>query len=344
MPIPPLLDELLRAHGPSGHEHLAFDAVRAAVDGIAEVETDTVGNLLATRRGRGGGPLLALFAHLDVIGLAVAHIPEDGLLPVHTLGRWRAGAGYGHRVEIMTRQGVVHGVIATRSKEDEKKDWSDLYVDIGARDGDDARTLVEPGDPIVVAAPPLELANGRVASRNLDNRACVYIALEVLRRLADEPEPIAADVAVVAGAQEELGRPGAGAVARALQPTVGLALDVTYATDVPADDPNTGGDHRLGGGPAIFRGPAVNPRVLDLLVETAEAEGIAYTVETGMHTYTDADETHLAGSGIPTGLVSVPLRNMHSPIEIVDLADLEACVALVTAFARRLDSGLDLRR
>jgi putative aminopeptidase FrvX len=344
MPTPALLDELLRAHGPSGHEHLAFEVVRAAVDGIAEVETDAVGNLTATRRGRGGGPLLALFAHLDVVGLAVAHIPDDGLLPVHTLGRWRASVGYGQRVEIMTRQGAVHGVVAARSKEDEKKEWSDLYVDIGARDGDDARRLVGPGDPIVVAAPPLELANSRVASRNLDNRACVYVALEVLRRLAEEPEPIAADVVVVAGAQEELGRPGAGAVARALTPTVGLVLDVTYATDVPADDPSTGGDHRLGGGPAIFRGPAVHPRLLDLLVETAEAEGIAYTVETGMHTYTDADETHLAGAGVPTALVSVPLRNMHSPIEIVDLADVEACIALVAAFAGRLDAGLDLRR
>jgi len=344
MPIPALLDDLLRAHGPSGHEHLAFDVVRGAVEGIAEVETDTVGNVVAIRRGRGGGPLLALFAHLDVVGLAVAHIPDDGLLPVHTLGRWRAGVGYGQRVEVMTRGGVVYGVIAARSKEDEKHEWSGLYVDIGASDGDDATTRVAPGDPIVVAAPPLELANGRIAARSLDNRACVYIALEALCRLADEPEPLAADVAVVAGAQEELGRPGAGAAARALNPTVGLALDVTYATDVPADDPNVGGDHRLGGGPAIFRGPAVNPRVLDLLVETAEAEGIAYTVETGMHTHTDADETHLVGAGIATGLVSVPLRNMHSPIEIVDLADVEACINLVTAFARRLDSGLDLRR
>jgi putative aminopeptidase FrvX len=341
MPIPALLDELLRAHGPSGHEHLAFDVVRAAVEGVAEVETDTVGNLTATRPGRGDGPLLALFAHLDVVGLAVAHIPDDGLLSVHTLGRWRASVGYGQRVEIRTRHGVVPGVVAARSKEDEKKDWSDLYVDIAARDGDDARGLVSPGDPIVVSAPPFELANGRIASRSLDNRACVYIALEVLRRLAEEPEPIAADVAVVAGAHEELGKPGAGVVARALAPTIGIVLDVTYATDVPGDDPSTGGDHRLGGGPALFRGPAVNPRVLDLLVETAEEEGIAHTVEAGMHTYTDADETYHSGA---TALVSVPLRNMHSPVEIVDLADLEACIALVTAFARRLDAGLDLRR
>ena len=101
---------------------------------------------------------------------------------------------------------------------------------------------------------------------------------------------------------------------------------------------------KLGGGPAIFRGPAISPRLFDLLVDTAEAEGIPYTVETGMKTYTDADETYLSRGGVATALVSVPLRNMHSPIEIVDLADLKACVRLVTAFVRRLEPGLDLRR
>ena len=119
-----------------------------------------------------------------------------------------------------------------------------------------------------------------------------------------------------------------------LRPDVAIALDVTYATDVPADDAATGGHHGLGGGPAIFRGPAVNPRVFELLLEAAKAEGIDHTVETGMKTYTDADATFASRDGIPTGLVSIPLRNMHSPIEIVELADLEACVRLLVAFAR----------
>lgn len=344
MAVPTLLVDLLRAHGPSGHEHLAFAAVRRGVEGVADVETDTVGNIVARRNGRGDGPLLAVFAHLDVIGLAVAHIPEDGLLPVHLLGTWQAGVGYGQRVEISTSNGahVVPGVIAARSKNDEKKEWRDLYVDVGALDGGDARRFVAPGDPMVVVAPPLELANGRVASRSLDNRACVYVALEALRRLADEPA--AADVAIVAGAHEELGRTGASAAMHRLRPDLSLVLDATYATDVPAGDANESGDHRLGSGPAIFRGPAVNPRVFDLLVDTAEAEGIAHTIETGMRTYTDADDTHLSRAGVATGLVSVPLRNMHSGIEMVDLGDLEACVRLVTAFARRLDGELDLRR
>lgn len=336
MPVPKVLDLLLRAHGPSGHEHLAFDAVREAVGDVAEIETDSVGNLVARRQG--DGPLLALFAHLDVIGLAVAHITDEALIPVHLLGGWRASVAYGQRVEIRTKDGTVPGVIERKVKDSEKVEWDQLYVDVGARDAEEARALVAPGDPIVLLAPPLELANGRIVSRSLDNRAGVYVALEALRRLEG------ANVAVVAGAQEELGHPGARAAAHGLRPDVAIAIDVTYATDVPAGDANEAGDHRLGGGPAIFRGPAINPRIFDLLVEAAEAEGIAHTVETGMTTHTDADDTYSSREGIPTGLVSIPLRNMHSPIEIVEPADLEACVRLLVAFAGRLQPGASYAR
>lgn len=337
MALPDLLDSLLRAHGPAGHEQLAFDAVREGVGDVAEIESDSVGNLVARRRG-GDGPLLALFAHLDVIGLAVAHVPDDRLIPVHRLGGWRANVAYGQRVEIRTKDGAVYGVIARRLKDDEKVEWEQLYVDIGARDGEEARSLVAPGDPLVLVAPPLELASGRVTSRNLDNRAGVYVALEALRRLA------ATNVAVVAGAQEELGHHGARAAAHSLRPDVAIAIDVTYATDVPAGDANESGDHRLGGGPAIFRGPAINPRVFELLVETAQAEEIEHTIETGMKTFTDADDTFASREGIPTGLISIPLRNMHSPIEIVELSDLEACVRLLVAFAGRLQPGASYAR
>ena len=328
MSVPATLDALLRAHGPSGHEQLAYGAVRDALEGIAEIETDSVGNLIARRRG--DGPLLALFAHLDVIGAAVAHIAEDGLIAVHQLGHWRANVAYGQRVEIRTEDGAVPGVIARKVKDNEKVEWGQLYVDIGAKDGPEARALVATGDPMVLDAPPLELAHGRLASRTLDNRAGVYVALETLRRAEG------AHVAVVAAAQEELGAHGAMAAAHGLRPAVAIAIDVTYATDVPADDPATGGHHTLGGGAAIFRGPAVNPRVFELLVEAAREEGIDHTIEAGAKTYTDADVTFASREGIPTGLVSIPLRNMHSPIEIVQLSDLEACIRVLTAFAARL--------
>ena len=336
MAVPELLDALLRAHGPAGHEQLAFDVVREAVGDVAEIESDAVGNLIARRTGE--GPLLALIAHLDVIGLAVAYIPDDALIAVHKLGGSRASIAYGQRVEIRTKSGPVHGVVARKLKDDEKVEWEQLYVDIGARDGKEARTLVEPGDPMVVVGPPLELAGGRITSRSLDDRAGVYVALEVLRRLDG------ANVAVVAAAQEELGAAGAKAAVHRLRPDVAIALDVTYATDVGADSPSAGGHHVLGGGPAIFRGPAVNPRVLALLLEAVREEGIDHTVEVGARTYTDADATFASRDGIPTGLVSIPLRNMHSPIEIVQLDDLEACIRLLVAFARKLEPGASYAR
>ena len=335
MAVPELLDRLLRAHGPAGHEQLAFDVVREAVADVAEVASDSIGNLVARRRD-GDGPLVALFAHLDVIGLAVAHIADDGLLAAHTLGIWRANVAYGQRVTIRTAEGDVPGVIARKVKDSEKVEWEQLYVDVGARDGDEARSLVAPGDPVVLEAPPLELAAGRVTSRSLDNRAGLYVALETLRRAEG------ANVAVVAAAQEELGQ--LGTAAHALAPDVAVAIDVTYATDVPGDDAAVGGDHRLGGGPALFRGPSINPRVFELLVAAARAEEIDHTIETGMRTYTDADGTFTSRDGIPTGLVSIPLRNMHSAVEIVELADLEACIRLLVAFLGSLEPGTDYSR
>lgn len=336
MAIPATLDALLRAHGPSGHEQLAYDTVRDAVGDVAEISTDTVGNLVARRHGE--GPLLGLFAHLDVIGFAVAHVGDDGRISVHRLGGSRASVAYGQRVEIRTKTGAVRGVVARTVKDGEKVEWEQLYVDIGARDGEHARSLVAAGDPIVLAGDPVELDGGRITSRGLDNRAGVYVALEALRRLDG------ANVALVASAQEELGHYGARTAAYALRPDVALTLDVTYATDVPGDDAATAGDHRLGGGPAIYRGPLVNPRVFELLAEAAAEEGIAFTVETGQDSYSDADDTFRSREGIATGLVSIPLRHMHSPVEIVDLDDLEACVRLVVAFARKLEPGASYAR
>src|SRR5215212_1378936 len=238
MAIPALLEELLLAHGPVGHEQLAYDVLRGAVAGVGEVETDSIGNLVV-----GAGedpPRLALFAHLDVIGLAVAHIGDDGLLSVHRLAPWRPGLAWGQQVEIRAAGGPVSGVVARRVSDAEKIEWDQLYVDIGAASGDEARELVAPGDPMVAVAPPLELAHGRVASRNLDNRAGVYVALETFRRLEG------AGVVVVAAAHEELGGDGARVAAHRLRPEIAIAIDVTYATDTPAGDAQEAGRHVLG--------------------------------------------------------------------------------------------------
>jgi endoglucanase len=331
MAVPDLLDRLLRAHGPSGHEHLAYDVVRDAVAGIGDGAVDAVANLVVRSRGAAGPPPLALFAHLDVVGLVVAHVRDDGRLAVRTLAPWPAALAWGQRVEIQTRGGPVSGVLARTVKDLDQVEWDQLYVDVGARDGDEARALVEPGDPIVAVAPPVELASGRVASRNADNRVCVYVAIEAFKRLTPE-----LDVAIVCSAQEELGHSGARAAADTLRPRVALALDTTYATDVPAGDPDKAGDHHLGGGPAIFRGPGVDRRVYELLREAAAAEAIPHSIETGMKTYTGGGDRFAGDDNVATALVSVPLRYTHSPVETFQLSDLEDTIRLVVAFGRAL--------
>jgi endoglucanase len=351
MPIPDTLARLLTAPGPSGQETAAAAVWREAAEGFAEVSADTLGSSVARVAGTGGGPLLALVGHIDEIGLAVTHVGDDGCLAVRFLGGFDPHVLLAQRVEILTRNGRVPGVVVTRQQkrrqgEDRKPlERTDLYVDIGAKAADEARSLVRIGDVAVVAGEPLELPNGRVASRSLDNRLGCYIALEAARRIA-ESGGVAGDVAALAVVQEEVGDfAGSRTSAFALKPDVAIAIDVTPSTDVRGGDPEDDGAHGLDSGAAIGRGPSLHPAVFELLHETAEAEGIPFTVEisTG-HTMTDADATYLTRAGIPTGLVSIPTRYLHTPVETVSLDDVEACVKLLVAFAARLEAGVTFGR
>ena len=342
MPIPELLDRLLRAPGPSGAEEAAAAVVREAATALgAAVETDVLGSTIATVGSE--GPLLALVAHVDQIGLAVSGIDGDGLLGVAKLANWDPRVAVMQRVRVLTAAGEVYGVVGVRTTDKDKPGFSDLYVDIGAEDRDEARSLVAQGDQIVFDAPPVELAAGRIASCALDNRLSVWIGLEVLERIARERA--GCRVALVASVQEEVaGASSAGPPLRTLAPDLALALDVTYATDVPEGDASEAGEHRLGGGPAIFRGGVMHPAIVRRLVAAAAELGIAHSVETGMMSYTDADVFYAEGAGIPAGLVSVPVRRMHSPVETAQLSDAEDEIRLLEAFARGLGPDLDLAR
>jgi endoglucanase len=342
VPAPSLLLELLNAIGPSGHEGPAAAVWRNAASAFAEVSADTLGTSFAHLRVDAGAPTLALVAHIDEVGFQVTHIEESGLLAYSVLGGFSAEVLLAQRVAIVSRSGTVCGVVARRRVEGARRgesprvEHTDLHIDIGAADRDEAASLVTPGDPGVWLGEPLELASGRLSSRALDNRLGAYVALEALRRLA-EGGGLEANVVAVAAVQEELGHHGARAAAFALEPQVAVALDVTHATDVPGGDPRRAGAVKLGGGAAISRGPVLNPRVSDLLGETARAEEIAhcFEIESGA-THTDADALHVSRSGVPSGLVSLPLRYMHSPVELCSLDDVEAAIELVAAFARRL--------
>jgi endoglucanase len=347
MPVPELLRTLLTAPGPSGYEQAATEAWRDAGRAFAEVHGDALGSSVARVAGTGGGPLLAIVGHIDEIGLAITHADEHGFLAFRGVGGWDAEVLRGQRVEVLTRDGSVPGVVGRRWRERPKRgeerkplQLDELHVDIGARDRDEALRLVRLGDVAVLAAEPLELRNGHLVSRALDDRLGAYVALEAARRIA-EAGGAPGDVAAVAAVQEEVGDfAGARTIAFGLEPAVAIVVDVTGATDVPGGDPKVKGEAKLGAGPAIARGSPIAPAVYELLCETAEAEALPYTVDVyAGTTNTDADAVHLARSGIPTGLLSLPTRYLHTPTETVALDDVEAAVRLIVAFARRLEAG-----
>jgi endoglucanase len=252
---------------------------------------------------------------------------------------------------IAGRDGPVRGVLGKKPihllKDDDTKKVtkiSDMHIDIGADSGEEARSLVRVGDPAVIDAEPLELPNGRLASRSMDNRLGSYVSLEVARRVV-ERGGFQAPVAGVAAVQEEITLGGAGTTAFSLEPEIAIAVDVTHATDAPTIDKKEVGDHALGSGPVIGRGATLSAKVVDLLIETAEAEGMDYTLQSsGGGTHTDADAVQLARGGIACGLVSIPLRYMHSSVEMVQLSDVEAAIELIVAFAGRVEPGVDLNR
>lgn len=351
MPVPDVLRSLITAPGPSGYEARASTVFREAAREFAEVGGDVMGSSVARVPGTAGGPLLAIVGHIDEIGLIVSHIDDEGFLRFTGVGGWDPVVLVGQRVEVLTRDGALAGVIGKKPihllKEEDRKSVpqiKDLHIDVGAADGDDARALVRVGDVAVIAGDPVELRGGRLVSRSMDNRLGCYVAYEAARLVArDGGAP--GDVAAVAAVQEEITFGGARTTAFSLQPDVAIAVDVTFATDQPGIELGELTKHGLGAGAVITRGATLHPEVTEGLVAAAEAEGIPYVIESSARaTGTDADAIHLSRSGVATGLVSVPLRYMHSPVELVDLADVDACARLLAAYARRLEPGVSFER
>lgn len=351
MPTPDLLHRLLTAPGPSGYETAPALVWREAADAFAEVSADTLGSSMARVAGTAGGPTLAIVGHIDEIGLIVTHVDDDGFLWFTSVGGWDAQILVGQRVELITREGPVAGVIGKKPihllKADDRKkvaEIKDLHIDIGAKDGDEARGRVRIGDVAVIASEPVELPNDRLVSRSLDNRLGAFIALEAARLVADAGGA-PGDVVAVAAVQEEITFAGATTTAFALQPDVAIVVDVTHATDAPGIDVKEVGKHLLGSGAVIDRGSTINPHVFEGLCAAAEAEDIAFTIEAHAgRTGTDADAVHLSRAGVPTGVISIPLRYMHSPVEMVQLADVDACARLIAAFAQRLTAETSFER
>ena len=346
------LERLLDAPGPSGFEERPARVWRQEADSFARVWSDVVGNSYAAV-GDDRRPLALLAGHIDEIGVQVTHLDESGLLYFGSIGGWDPQVLVGQRVRLLTRDGDVMGVVGRKAihlidpkDRDKATKVKELWIDVGAGSRDDLAELgIRVGDPGVLEQRSVRLAGGRLASRAVDNRVGAFVVLEALRMLAESPAE--AGAVAVATAQEEIGYGGGGARSSAWEaaPDVALVVDVTHATDVPDVDKKEVGEHKLGGGPVLTRGSITHPAVFERLADVAGAEGIPHTIQAApVRTSTDADGIHLVRGGIPTGLVSVPNRYMHSPSELVQVSDLFHAARLLAAFVRSLQKSDDFVR
>jgi len=342
--------KLLSTPGPSGNEAAAAAVWREEAGKFAEVRGDRMGNSFATLNA-GGGPKIMLAGHIDEIGVMVTHIDEQGLLRFTGVGGWDPQVLVGQRIRLQTTSGEVVGVIGKKAihvmEPDERKKVSEvksLWIDIGAKDADEAKGMVRVGDVGVLDQDLVELPNGRIASRSVDNRMGAFVVLEALRLLSEE-ENLNAEIVAVACVQEEIGLYGARGAAFGLDPDAAIAVDVTHATDTPGVSKNENGDHALGSGPVIKRATNLSPIVCEGIIDAAEAANIPYTLEADSRsTGTDADAIQFSRAGIATGLVSCPNRYMHSPNEVVDLEDVENCAKLIATYIKTLEASTDFVR
>lgn len=337
-----LLKRLVESHGTSGYEEAVQKVVRQELQATChEVTTDVMGSVTGLLN-PSGNPRFLLDAHCDEIGFVVRFIDDKGFLFVSPTGGWDAEVAVAQRVWVHTEGGPRPGVFGKRAVHlmdaEERKKKSELdkmWVDIGAKDGDEAREWVMIGDYVTVNATYSELPNGLAVAKSFDNRAGLYVVCETMRAL--QAEGCQAAVIALSAVQEEVGSRGARTATYGARPDVGIAIDVCHAVDYPEGGSKKSSTTKLGGGPALARGPNINPVVFRRLVEVARANDIPYQV-TATHggTPTDANPIQLTRAGVATGLVSVPLRYMHTPCETLARADLDATVRLLAAFARSL--------
>lgn len=345
--VPVFLAELLHARSPSGYEGEAqavFDRhVKPAADAYAH---DALGNRLATLN-PAGDPVLMLAGHMDELGLIITYVNKDGFIYFDTIGGHDRTVISGRRVIIQTAGGPVKGVTGKRAihlmdEADRKKvpEIHEIWIDIGARSKKDALERVAIGD-VATYDHELELVHGSIGTaRAFDNKVGAYIVGETLIRLAKEGKKLSAKVVSVATAQEEIGVRGATTSAYAVNPHLAIAVDVGHATDHPDCDNRKYGETKLSGGPIICRGANINPKVFARLLKAAKKLRIPYQLEADPRpTGTDARAIQMGRGGVATGLISVPLRYMHTPSEVVDLEDVERSVQLLVEFARGLERG-----
>jgi putative aminopeptidase FrvX len=340
------LHKLLETPSPTGFE-MPGQKIWAQWLGkhAASVECDAYGSTWATLPGK-SARVVMLAAHADEIGYMVKHIDDKGFLRLDRVGGSDAATARGRRLHILGDKGSVPGIIGNTAIHLRRDDLGtekapavhDLWVDVGASSPAEVAKLgIRVGHPAVYQDGPMELANKRIVSRALDNRIGGYIIAQVLRRVAASRKKPAFTLVCLNAIQEEIGGHGAIMATYRLQPDVCVCLDVTHATDTPGLDAARHGSVKLGGGPALTHGTANHPLVVTRLMENAAAIRIPVQHEASSRfTGTDTDKIFHSREGVPSALVSLPLRCMHSVVETAHLDDIERTIGLLTAFVLSL--------
>ncbi len=339
-----LLKKLSDAHGISGYEDEVGEIVKAELeDYVDEIRVDRLGNVICIKNGREFKEMIA--AHMDEIGFMVKHIDDKGFIRFTPIGGWFDQIALGQRVILHGKKGRVYGVVGCKPphlmRGDERKkavELKDMFIDIGASSKDDVLEMgIEVGTPITIDRELVELGESRVTGKALDNRAGLAMMIQALRETRSD-----ATIFAVGTVQEEVGLKGAKVSAFAIEPDVAIATDVCIAADFPGAE-SAHMDVKLGKGPAITiadasgRGLIAGKRVLSWLRETAEKFGIPYQLEVAEGGTTDATAIHLTKAGVPTGVVSVPARYIHSPVEVIDLEDLKNGALLIARALERAE-------
>jgi len=340
------LKQLVEAPSPSGFEEPVQKIVREQMMKFAdEVKTDVHGNVIGIRNPR-GSPRLMLAGHCDEIGFMIRYIDKDGFIFFSSIGGIDAHIVPGKRVKIHTRNGPVLGVVGKKPihimEQEEKKKvvkLSEQWIDIGVKDKKEAEKLVSVGDPITFTEGLERLQGELVSSRGFDNKMGTFVVCEVLKEIADKP--LEAAIFAASTVQEEVGLRGARTAAYFINPQVGIAVDVGVASDFPEVDKKKEGEIRIGEGAILYRGANINPKVAELLMTIAQEENIPYQLSgEAKATPTDANVIQISRAGVAAGLVSVPLRYLHTPVEVLSLRDLENVVKLLSTFVQRLNGKM----
>jgi endoglucanase len=341
------LVKLLETPSPSGFERPVQDVVRGYIAEYAdEVRTDLHGNVIAVKN-PGAKLRLMLAGHADQIGFLVQYIDEQGFLYVQPIGGWDPQVLIGQRMTVWTASGAVPGVIARKPihllTDEERKQvvkLKDLWLDIGAKDKADAAQVIRIGDPVTLELGYREMRGEFAYSPGMDNKTGLWVAMEAFRRVSKKPLNCA--LYAVATVQEEIGLRGAQTSSFGIDPQLGVAIDVTHATDCPTIDKKQEGDVALGKGPVVYRGPNINPRLADRLVELATNREIPHQISAiGRASPTDANAMQVNRAGMATALLSIPNRYMHSPVETISLADIDHAANLLAELALSLRDGDD---